>query len=311
MIGVDPQTLRRAFGTFMTGVTVVTTRADNGSFVGFTANSFTSVSMDPPLLLVCPGKHLQFFDVFESVSHFAVSVLAEGQESVSNTFASEPGDRFAHTHWSGDAYGSPLIHDACATFSCRVHQRLTAGDHMVLIGEVLDLECNNKNGLGYGSNGYFSLSKEQKADTSNQSGITGITGAIVKTGNELLVVPQGQKLTLPEIKQQGSDGARSALQKHFIQSGLDITLGPVYSIYDDTGNGKRYTYFLGNTSDNTDNKLGTFTSINSLNTDSFRDTAQSIMMDRFVTEVQSDVFGLYVGDTESGDVHHQNKNRTS
>lgn len=305
MMATDTLSLRKAFGTFMTGVTVVTARAANGELVGFTANSFTSVSIDPPLLLVCPGKHLQSFNVFESATHFAISVLAEGQESVSNTFASEPEDRFTDTNWSPDAYGSPLIADVCATFSCSVHQRLIAGDHMVLIGEVLEFKHYEKSGLGYGSNGYFSLSNEQQADTSSLSNVTGITGAIVKADNQVLVVHQDQKLTLPAIEQQGSDGARSALQAHFDQCQLDISLGPVYSIYDDNAAGKRYTYFLGNTKAAKDNELGVFTNIDSLDTDSFQDKAQSIMMNRFLTEVQNGVFGLYVGSAESGDVHHQ------
>jgi len=301
----DTLSLRKAFGTFMTGVTVVTARAANGELIGFTANSFTSVSIDPPLLLVCPGKHLHSYSVFESVTHFAVSVLAEGQESVSNTFASEPGDRFTDTQWSPDAYGTPLIDEVCATFSCAVHQRLTAGDHMVLIGEVLDFRHYRKSGLGYGSNGYFSLSNEQQADTSSLNNVTGITGAIVKSDNQVLVMPQNKKLTLPAIEQQGSDGARSALRVHFDQCELDVTLGPVYSIYDDNTAGKRYTYFLGNTPVATENELGVFINIDSLDTDSFKDKAQSIMMNRFVTEVRSNVFGLYIGNTESGDVHHQ------
>jgi len=85
--------LRRAVGSFITGVTVVTTIDSNLNPVGFTANSFTSVSMDPPLLLVCPGRHLTTYSAFESSEHFAVSVLSEEQEAVSNRFASGSHDR--------------------------------------------------------------------------------------------------------------------------------------------------------------------------------------------------------------------------
>jgi len=95
MTTLDPRALRNAFGSFMTGVTVITSRDASGAPVGFTANSFTSVSLDPPLLLVCPGKFLSSYDAFTNCSHFAVNVLAEGQEEVSNTFAGYKGDRFA------------------------------------------------------------------------------------------------------------------------------------------------------------------------------------------------------------------------
>lgn len=80
MTQFDPRDLRSAFGRFMTGVTVVTARAPDGTSVGFTANSFTSVSMDPPLLLVCPGKFLSSYQTFAECTDFAISILAEGQE---------------------------------------------------------------------------------------------------------------------------------------------------------------------------------------------------------------------------------------
>lgn len=299
------QLLRRAFGSFMTGVTVVTTTDPNGNPVGFTANSFTSVSMQPPLLLVCPGNHLQSFELFNATTHFAVSVLAEGQEAVSNTFASDTNDRFAQTDWTQDPHGLPLIEGACATFSCSVHQRHMAGDHLVLIGEVIDFSHNDQRGLGYSSNGYFSLSKEQQANTPSQSNITSITGAIIKSGDSVLVVDEEQHITLPVIEQHSASGARTTLRTHLDQSGLDVSLGPVYSLYDDLANNTRYTYFLGTTPSTTENKLGAFVKIDSLQTDRFSDSAQSIMMSRFVNEVKNHVFGLYVGDAQSGDVHHQ------
>ncbi|MEP0940380.1 MAG: flavin reductase family protein, partial [Rhizobiaceae bacterium] len=88
MSAPDPRVLRDAFGAYMTGVTVVTARRADGVAVGFTANSFTSVSLDPPLLLVCPGKFLSSYETFASCTHFAVSVLAEGQKDIATVFAS-------------------------------------------------------------------------------------------------------------------------------------------------------------------------------------------------------------------------------
>ena len=88
--------LGASFARFMTWFTVVTARSVQGEPDGFTANSFTSVSLDPPLLPVCPGHCLSRFAVFETACSFGVSVLAKGQEEVSNLFASGTGDRFAH-----------------------------------------------------------------------------------------------------------------------------------------------------------------------------------------------------------------------
>ncbi|MCB1639495.1 MAG: flavin reductase family protein, partial [Thiothrix sp.] len=106
----DPNSnLRQAFGAFMTGVTVVTTRTEEGSPVGFTANSFTSVSLEPPLLLVCLSLNMHSLPAFRTCGHFAVSILSEQQQDVSNLFASYMGDRFASTRWHADSFGMPLI----------------------------------------------------------------------------------------------------------------------------------------------------------------------------------------------------------
>lgn len=296
--------LRRAFGSFMTGVTVVTTADTDSTPIGFTANSFTSVSMDPPLLLVCPGKHVHSYEVFCNTEHFAVSILAEGQEAISNNFASGPEDRFTHVQWHRDALGSPVIAGACATFSCKVHNRVDAGDHMILIGEIVDFEYFDKPGLGYSSNGYFSLSKEQQADTSGTRDITSVTGAIIKHDDQILVCDTENGLSLPAIEQQGRSGARSAMQQLIDNHRLNADLGPVYSIYDDPDTARHTTYFLVNAADLNAGDLGRFVPINELNPNQFADKAVSVMMTRFATEVRNKVFGLYIGDVESGDVHH-------
>jgi len=163
MVELNPKELRTAFGSYMTGVTVVTAQARDGSPVGFTANSFTSVSLDPPLLLVCPGKHLSSFDVFKKAEHFAVNILAENQEEVSNHFASSKDDRFASANWKADAFGSPVVDGVCAHFSCSRFDCIEAGDHIILIGQVQDFETSQRKGLGYASSGYFKLGQPAKA----------------------------------------------------------------------------------------------------------------------------------------------------
>lgn len=299
----DTQLLRSAFGSFMTGVTVVTARAATGELVGFTANSFTSVSIDPPLLLVCPGNHLTSYDVFNDVTHFSVSILAEGQEHVSNTFASVSEGRFDKVKWYADENGCPLIESAVATFSCSVHQRHIAGDHMVLIGQVLQLESTELPGLGYCSNGYFSLSKEQQSDASSQPDLAGVAGAVIEYDGRILVVKEDSRHGLPSVLQTESHGARSALQKYFNDKSLNITLGPVYSIYDDLAQQKRFTFFRAR-ADSADCKgLGSFETIESLVNLQYQDQAQATMMTRFASESRIKAYGLYIGDAESGDLH--------
>ena len=106
---IDGRDLRRAFGNFATGVTIVTTLDADGSPCGFTANSFTSVSIDPPLLLVSIAKSAYGCDAFTRSSGFAVNILARDQRELSNRFAAAGTDKFAGLGWQGKASGSPII----------------------------------------------------------------------------------------------------------------------------------------------------------------------------------------------------------
>ena len=132
----DVRDFRNALGQFATGVTVVTTLTDRGDNVGVTANSFASVSMDPPLVLWCPGKHLRSLSDFETATHYAINVLASDQHSLSRQFASAATDKFQGVPVTAGVAGVPLIADAIATFECRTVARHDAGDHVVYIGEV-------------------------------------------------------------------------------------------------------------------------------------------------------------------------------
>ncbi len=135
--GSDARTLRDALGCFATGVTVVTTFDENGQPAGLTANSFTSVSLDPPLLLVCIAKTSASLGALESAEHFAVNVLHIGQQAASRIF-SQPGiDRFEQTPWKRGRHDAPLLSNALANFECHRHQVHDGGDHVIIVGEVL------------------------------------------------------------------------------------------------------------------------------------------------------------------------------
>jgi flavin reductase (DIM6/NTAB) family NADH-FMN oxidoreductase RutF len=165
----DPTVLREAFGQFPTGVTVVTAVADAGTPIGFTANSFSSVSMDPPLLLVCPGRSMSCFSVFENCRHFAVNVLAEGQQDISNKFARYQGDRFLGISWREDATGMPLIDGAAVQFSCTTYKAVDAGDHIVLIGAIDTVVSSKRPGLVFVSGGYLSLAQERETTQTSEN----------------------------------------------------------------------------------------------------------------------------------------------
>lgn len=128
--------LRKALGQFATGVTVVTTRAADGSPVGLTVNSFTSVSLDPPLVLYCPARTLRAVETYASARFFSASILGAGQKRLSDLFA-----RQAESKWESIGHrigetGAPLIPEALASFECENHAVHEAGDHLVVLGHV-------------------------------------------------------------------------------------------------------------------------------------------------------------------------------
>lgn len=302
MIGPDPQTLRAAFGAFMTGVTVVTARDDRGAPVGFTANSFTSVSLTPPLLLVCPGRFLSSFDVFRHCRHFAVSILAEGQEDVSNTFARFKGDRFAQVDWTPDAQGMPLIDGAAAHFSCQTENVIEAGDHVILLGEVRAVDVSARRGLGYAGSQYFSLGLERQSTEAPTSSDKTVIGALIEQGGHVLVQRTEAGLALPTAPAPDHAQLRKTLSRTLQDAGLTVALGATYSIYDDRQTGQRHVYVLGRAFGPETGKLGDWRAIDGLTTARFADPAVAAMMTRYAAEYRTRTFGLYIGDDHSGDL---------
>lgn len=129
-------TLRRALGAFATGVTVITTTDASGRPVGLTANSFTSVSMDPPLVLFCLDKRSASLNAFERSEAFAINVLSSQQQDISRRFASRAEDRFAATPWETWELKVPIIQNAAASIECEKHSVVDAGDHLIFLGRI-------------------------------------------------------------------------------------------------------------------------------------------------------------------------------
>ena len=146
----DKPALRTALGAFATGVTIVTA-VDPASTepVGFTANSFTSVSLDPPLLLVCLAHTAASYATFCAVESFAVNVLSAEQEDTARIFATRGADKFGGTAWTTGRHGAPLIDGALALFDCDMHERVTAGDHDILMGRVIGFQRREGQALVY------------------------------------------------------------------------------------------------------------------------------------------------------------------
>jgi len=138
--GLDVRALRAALGHYTTGVTIVTTRTPEGTHTGVTVNSFTSVSLDPPLVLFCLANRSSLLAAFEQGSHFAVNVLAKGQQSLSNRFAKPSANTWEGVKYRSGAHGCALLADTLGAFECARRGAYPGGDHLILVGEVLAVE---------------------------------------------------------------------------------------------------------------------------------------------------------------------------
>ena len=162
---INLRQLRQAFGTFVTGVTVVTAWDADGNPRGITANSFTSVSLDPPLLLVCIGKRAASFETFRSARAFAVNMLHEGQAEISALFASKSPDKFKATDHRAAHTGAPVLANCLTWFDCTVHDRVDAGDHMILIGYVQAFDTSASQPLAFCRGRYVAVQEPDRENS--------------------------------------------------------------------------------------------------------------------------------------------------
>lgn len=298
----DPRQLRNAFGAFMTGVTVVTTYDDAGRPLGFTANSFASVSLDPPLLLVCIAKTSRNYQAFAAARAFAVNILGETQKDVSNTFARPVEDRFAAVEWLPGPHGSPVFPEAAAWFDCSQHQLIEAGDHTILIGRVEGFADSTRNGLGYARGGYFTAALEARAAGTLAHGRIEAAAVAERDGEILLVSTATGRYRLPGtsvVDQVPADALAAAIRE---QSGLTATIGFPFSVFADRLTGRQHVIYRA-TLDEGQPTAGQFFAIDRLPLDRL-DTPQTLdVVTRYASEWALGNFGVYVGNELTGRVH--------
>jgi len=156
---VNDQEFKNALKLWASGVTVVTAQTESLGLKGMTATSFSSVSMDPPQILVCINKTADTGDAVLEGKSFAVNILKAEQQEISNQFAggASQEERFANVEWHKGETGSPVIDDALVSIECTVVDQVLAGTHWVVIGEVQNVECRSGQPLMYFNSGYREL----------------------------------------------------------------------------------------------------------------------------------------------------------
>ena len=156
---IDADLFRAVLGRFASGITVVTTCDGNGTPHGMTVSAFSSLSLDPPLILVCVANDATMGPVLAAGESFAVNVLSEAQESLSRRFAGKVDDRFAGVGYRDGKLGDPLLDDVLACMQCRIVARHPAGDHVILVGQVEQADAFEGKPLLYYRGGYATLER--------------------------------------------------------------------------------------------------------------------------------------------------------
>ena len=290
--------LRDAFGTFMTGVTIVTCRDADGGPLGFTANSFSSVSLDPPLLLVSLSRNSVNYVNFTTAGGFAVNILSEGQKALSNTFARPVADRFAGINWQAGPHGAPILPDVSAWFDCATHQVIEAGDHAILIGRIEAFHATPAPGLGYYRGTYFTPVATQ---ASLPTGPDIIVSAILERGGQVLLVDDGfGGLTLPAAR-VGRDGTSAALTGLIAASGLQAAPGPLYSVFEDVARAQQHIAYRCPAIAGQPTR-GTFVDLHPDSFTEVTDQALRIMLERLAEESRMGNYGIYFGNQNAGQV---------
>ena len=172
--GDTTRAFRDALGSFATGVTIATTKDAGGAPVGVTASSFNSVSLDPPLVLWSLAKDALSRAAFSDSGHFAIHVLAAGQQALSDRFARSGEDKFGDVEWEDGLLSSPVFSECAARFECRTAHEYEGGDHIILVGEVVRFEARDVPPLLFHAGGY--ARRRARAEGASQDLLNAVIG---------------------------------------------------------------------------------------------------------------------------------------
>ena len=297
--------LRQALGSFPTGVTVVSCLDKNKNPLGFTANSFTSVSLDPQLISICIDKESFNIDSFSITKHFAVSVLSEDQQSISTTFATPNEDRFQNVEWRTEDTGSPIIENAVAWFDCNTRQVIDAGDHLILIGEIIAFDSSPKTPLMYLRGNYVNLGLEQKMLLALENENTKIVvGAIIEWHKKVFLLKDktNKSLYFPSASRLGHIDDNDSLLGILKNLKISINEHYLFSVFEKAEDKTSLIYYRAQVKEALEDMDDYFYPFDDIPFDKLSDEASRIMLKRYIKERELNAFGIFVGKESEGKV---------
>ena len=294
----DPRDFRRALGVFPTGVTVITTRDCDGTPRGFTANSFTSVSLDPPMILVCVAKTAETCPIFVDTDSFAVTILGSMQRPVSALFASKTKEKFSSVPWTEGTLGLPLIDGAAAWFACVREKSIDAGDHVILLGRVSDYSHTPDEPLGYCRGAYVDFALSQRAITALGRALR--VEALLEQDDQLLMLrlPDGS-LALPGGPALGTASDPDSLYGTLATLNLKPQLDFLFAIFERPNSISMNIVYRGTVTNASSHSGIELHPIGAVPVDRIADKSLQSMIKRYILE-RTEGFGVYVGNEVNG-----------
>ena len=297
--------LRQALGSFPTGVTVVSCLDKNNNPLGFTANSFTSVSLDPQLISICIDKESFNIDTFSITEHFAVSILSESQQSISTTFATPNEERFKDIDWRSEDTGSPIISNAVAWFDCKTEQVVDAGDHLILIGKIISFDSSPKTPLMYLRGNYVNLGLEQKMLLAMENENTEIiVGAIIEWRKKVFLLKNKNNgsLYFPSASRLGHIEDKQSLLGVLKNLNISINEHYLFSVFEKAEDKTSLIYYRAQAKEEVAALKDSFYDFDAIPFDKLTDEASRIMLKRYIKERELNAFGIFVGKESEGKV---------
>src|SRR5690625_2558786 len=242
----DARQLRDLFGTVLTGVTVVTAYEPDGTPRGFTANSFTSVSLDPPLILICVGNNLRSRSILESARRFGVNILRDEQQHLSARFASRTENKFAGITLPTETDGPPLLSGSLSVLDCERVSITPAGDHVIVIGRVLRFGTGSGTPLGFYRGTYVSFGLGTTA-LERQGGTAVVLGCLLEAGDKLLLCrrPGATAWEVPAVPLVSGQDHRTLIPALLENLGVTGEASLLYSVFQEQDDAHMTMIFKG------------------------------------------------------------------
>ena len=303
---LDPNALRNVFGQFLTGVTIITTVDADGNNRGFTANSFASVSLDPPMILVCLGKQAHSLDAFVNSNGFGVNILSAEQESISSLFASKQANKFDHAKHTTKITGAPIIGDSLAWIDCVVANNIDAGDHIILVGRVKALGSNTGRPLGFWRGSYVRFGLEEDNAELMDPGTHKVIASCVLQWNRSVLLqkahPDRDLWGLIEVPlQKNAGGHRQQMAEYLKKRNINANVEFLYAVFDTSSNDESRITYRGHFDniDNIENDNFKFFSLDNMEWEKIHLPEIRDLLQRYREESAVDNYGVYA-DTASG-----------